>query len=320
MKKIICPTLFALFGIFFCANVVIAGTTLLNEGIKFPDGTVQTTSASGATGQWSASDTNIYYSAGNVGIGTSSPAAKLHIKGNDFPHTFIYLDTNEANQDAGIRFYENSSMKGHLFHDASEGLLRLETNQAQIVLRSSDGNVGIGTNDPGEKLEVAGNIEVTGSGNGVVFPDGTVQRSASAPIWGGILPDDERFTIVLNGNGVLDNETGLVWERTPSPDQYEWGEACAECYKKRHDDRGGWRLPTVDELASLVKFEGIPTTPKLPLGHPFFNYVKADFYYWTSTQDATDSTMVWGVAFVYINTVESLTKNNHCYVWCVRGK
>ena len=43
----------------------------------------------------------------------------------------------------------------------------------------SDGNVGIGTTNPNEKLEVDGNVKVSGTGNGIIFPDGTVQSTAS---------------------------------------------------------------------------------------------------------------------------------------------
>ncbi|MDO7873822.1 glycine-rich protein [Hymenobacter sp. ASUV-10] len=44
----------------------------------------------------------------------------------------------------------------------------------------STGNVGIGTTStPSQKLEVLGNIKVTGTGNGLTFPDGTTQTTAA---------------------------------------------------------------------------------------------------------------------------------------------
>ena len=47
------------------------------------------------------------------------------------------------------------------------------------------GTVGIGTTpaftiSPGQKLEVAGNVKISGAGNGLTFPDGSVQTSANA--------------------------------------------------------------------------------------------------------------------------------------------
>ena len=38
---------------------------------------------------------------------------------------------------------------------------------------TSVGNVGIGTMTPGSKLEIAGSVKISGSGNGITFPDGT---------------------------------------------------------------------------------------------------------------------------------------------------
>jgi hypothetical protein len=46
---------------------------------------------------------------------------------------------------------------------------------------TSAGNVGIGTTGAAsQKLEVAGNVKISGTGNGLVFPDGSVQTSASS--------------------------------------------------------------------------------------------------------------------------------------------
>lgn len=82
-----------------------------------------------------------------------------------------------------------------------------------------------------------------------------------------------RFTD--NGDGsVTDNQTGLMWWKTavayndpkalPGSDEFHitwWGAsaACATLGK-------GWRLPTHDEVASLLDTS---RTPHLPKGHPF---------------------------------------------------
>jgi len=44
----------------------------------------------------------------------------------------------------------------------------------------ADGNVGVGTAIPGQKLEVVGNVKITGTGNGLTFPDNTVQLTAAS--------------------------------------------------------------------------------------------------------------------------------------------
>ncbi len=43
------------------------------------------------------------------------------------------------------------------------------------------GNLGVGTGNPGQRLEVAGNVQISGAGNGLLFPDGTTQTTASGP-------------------------------------------------------------------------------------------------------------------------------------------
>ncbi|MFM7986140.1 MAG: hypothetical protein ACKPKO_43185, partial [Candidatus Fonsibacter sp.] len=43
-----------------------------NGGVKFPDGTIQTTASTGGASQWTANGSAIYYNTGNVCIGISA--------------------------------------------------------------------------------------------------------------------------------------------------------------------------------------------------------------------------------------------------------
>jgi hypothetical protein len=49
---------------------------------------------------------------------------------------------------------------------------------ADTMYSGISGNVGIGTTSPSEKLEVTGNVKVSGTGNGIIFPDATKQTTA----------------------------------------------------------------------------------------------------------------------------------------------
>jgi len=72
----------------------------------------------------------------------------------------------------------NSTSEKYNWSLTSSGLNLSESNVASGRLFVQDGgNVGLGTTTPSQKLEVAGNVKITGSGNGLLFPDGTVQKT-----------------------------------------------------------------------------------------------------------------------------------------------
>src|SRR5215469_4138328 len=74
--------------------------------------------------------------------------------------------------------------------------------------------------------------------------------SAMADTWGDQINDPSRF-IVLPGyafQAVLDNETGLVWERSPLRQAApNWAVALDFCNGRVVNNRFGWRLPTLQE-------------------------------------------------------------------------
>ena len=93
-----------------------------------------------------------------------------------------------------------------------------------------------------------------------------------------------------------------------------WATAILYAYTKNVGGRKGWRLPTVEELASLV--DPTQMNPALPSGHPFINVQSG--YYWSSTTNVNDSSYAW---YVYFNdgNVYGDDKSDYYYVWCVRA-
>jgi hypothetical protein len=144
------------------------------------------------------------------------------------------------------------------------------------------------------------------------------------PAWSHKLPASERFVLVLDGEAVLDKETGLVWEKAPAPDfiPKSWESSVAHCLTLSKGGRRGWHIPTAEQLLSLVD----PTTQypslALPNGHPF-GYVDRSFYYWSSTTSSNDPGRAWLVKFINegFSNISTAYKGpeTSALVWCVRG-
>src|SRR5229473_7580307 len=86
----------------------------------------------------------------------------------------------------------------------------------------------------------------------------TLQAIQGLPqAWDKILPADDpggscpatssRFTCVMGGAAVRDNETGLVWEQSPSTSIFTWEDDQLHCNRLNVGNRIGWRLPTLQE-------------------------------------------------------------------------
>jgi hypothetical protein len=128
-----------------------------------------------------------------------------------------------------------------------------------------------------------------------------------------------RFIVLSNWNSdaVLDRETGLVWERSPGTGPQTWLFAQVHCTQNLTlGNRRGWRLPTIQELASLVDPSVGSPGPALPAGHPFTNVQSST--YWSATTYSNNADVAWFVDFSNggVNTVD---KPSAFFAWCVRG-
>jgi len=149
------------------------------------------------------------------------------------------------------------------------------------------------------------------------FPSPTMKSlDEIPPSWHQIISAQERFMEVMSGQAVLDRETGLVWAKNANLfGAIDWESAVDYCRNREIGDRKGWRLPTVEELSSLLDMS-IATPPRVHT-EPFYNIQMSDPY-WTSTHDRWDEPAAW-----YVNmdsgTVSIASKANELYVWPVRG-
>jgi hypothetical protein len=156
--------------------------------------------------------------------------------------------------------------------------------------------------------------------------------------WDQVIPDVSlRFDVLaaFDGDAVLDTETGLVWEKAPSTSTLAWNEARMHCRRREIGGpdnahrRRGFRLPTGEELASLVFIHesGLPPghpyrTLGLPPGHPFLVLTRpgetvATFWAATAYDSARAEVQFMSVtAQPPLDFMDKATRNR---AWCVRG-
>jgi hypothetical protein len=142
------------------------------------------------------------------------------------------------------------------------------------------------------------------------------------PSWDQQLPAAQRFIVLSNWNNeaVLDRETGLVWQRTPSSVPDSWFAAVDGCRSQtRTGGRMGWRLPSIEEYKSLV--DPTQQNPALPPGHPFIG-VDPNANYWTATTASFLSpgiVVVQSFGFFAGGGDANAPISGPMLFWCVRG-
>jgi hypothetical protein len=141
---------------------------------------------------------------------------------------------------------------------------------------------------------------------------------AKPPSWDTQINSSGRFKVLGDfGNAaVLDRETGVVWEQSPDTNTRSWFDALNHCYQRTVGGRKGWRLPTIEELASLIDPNNPGGNPDLPPGHPFSNVQSSG--YWSATTYAAVTNNAWLVDFPD-GAVLIAGKAATPFVWCVRG-
>ena len=130
-----------------------------------------------------------------------------------------------------------------------------------------------------------------------------------------------------NFNGTIgDKGTSLEWLKCSAPQTYSggnctgtvqaytWESALAYCENLTLGG-GGWRLPSINELVSIMD------NSRNPAIHSFFSTpITNDSEYWSSTTYVKGISESWSVSFYNAGFTTTRIKNEaYPYVRCVRG-
>ena len=134
------------------------GQVLTSSG----DGTMtwSTLSSMGGTSVWSTNCLNAYYNRGNIGVGTTNPIYKLHVVGN-------------MKITSGLSVNNSYGQSGQVLTSSGGGPMSWTTISSGTTVSSdwlknnsniyyTAGSVGIGTSNPKYRLDVSGDIGLSG--------------------------------------------------------------------------------------------------------------------------------------------------------------
>ena len=189
-----------------------------------------------AINYWTLNGTELSYTGGKVSIGTSSPASVLH----------IYEDNAATGIGAGLTIEQDGSgdAMGRFIltgeHEWTFGADNDDSNKYKIAASDnlnsetrftieSDGNIGIGTDSPNQKLEVNGNVNVSGN---ITFDNklfvGDVELDlakyvmSTGILYGGAMSrnvSNSSWVDIVEGVGVFVNYTDLD---NPEVEYFTW--------------------------------------------------------------------------------------------------
>ncbi|HMV41587.1 MAG TPA: tail fiber domain-containing protein [Leptospiraceae bacterium] len=168
-------------------NTFSSGGVIKSADINTNFTTLKTAIEGITSSQWTTNGANIGYTAGNVGVGTTSPSEKLSVKGTGSfsdSNTVASNFLNVASDTAAINIITHGSNYGSTLYGVSRnnmGLIEGQSNSAFVIGTSNtapiifgvnrtenmrigtNGNVGIGTTSPSDNFSVGNKVLISSS-------------------------------------------------------------------------------------------------------------------------------------------------------------
>ncbi|MDD5456089.1 MAG: peptidase G2 autoproteolytic cleavage domain-containing protein [Candidatus Margulisbacteria bacterium] len=159
---------------------------------------------------------------GNVGIGTNSPAGRLHVVGGG-----LYVDADGSGQ-LNLRGSSNTANRLYMGYNTGSDYTYIQgvtdfISYRTLALNPSGGNVGIGTTAPNYKLHVNGEAQINNTGNSTFLYIGNVDGTRTFGALGTSADNNGYFRIQAiktsstYGDIVMNNSGGNVGIGTTSP-------------------------------------------------------------------------------------------------------
>jgi len=115
---------------------------------------------------------------------------------------------------------------------------------------------------------------------------------------------------------VEDRVTGLMWYDDLNDDAYDWSGSIGFCANKESEGYLDWRLPSIEELMTIVDKNKTSGGHKQSIFSNMHNSI-----HWTSTETIDGSSYAWALAFNDVgNDIYNKDKTNNARIRCVRGK
>jgi len=152
-----------------------------------------------------AQDTSFAVSSnGNVGIGTSTPGAKLEVNSGS---QYINSRFTTSAVASTISFHNSVVTSDEVMVGAQGSDLRLITNGTDRVAIKSDGKVGIGTLTPDSELDVNGTMTISGANTNELNRTQTGDANLVPIAYANVNTNGTINTVATTSNVTLDSHT-----------------------------------------------------------------------------------------------------------------